>query len=455
MNKSLDLNKNRLLYPLQNLMGLLAHFVISIVKPITPSRYKERLSEIEQNKTFNNILGLALFNSIGGLILMLTNVKIANVLGAAVYGVFSYYLAIGEVGSNFVRYGRHKSMTRDLIQRPEKFNDLVSNTVGLGLLNFLIFFFVVLIFREPLDVDLTITAFILVLAPCLGSLDFQSVYESIKEMSWHSIYNFLQRLFFLISVWLCILISGKLSLSYLGVVLFLSWIVVVLMQYWEVITGFGINIVKEVSFKSVWTLYKENFVIALSCMTGVAFGPVIRLILNEFANSHVVGVYSAGMQIFLISQFLMHQVSRIGNPMMAEAGKDGVSGEQRKKLCNKYFTIMLCSVIPFVIPLCVFPQLITDICFIDEYSDLGKYLPIFAIYLLALSLGIVYTQFLISMRKDKVYFTIYIGSAIATILFSLLLIPRFSLLGAILALCVPHSIGCLFYYLFSLKYLKE
>jgi len=435
-------------------MGLMVHIAIMIIKPIVPSKFRGKLNEIESNKTLNNILGLAFFNALGGLIMMLTNVKIANVLGATVFGVYSYYLAIGEVGSNFVRYGRNKSMTRDLIQRPDKFDSLVSNTLALGLFNFFIFAVVVLLFRKPLDVELSVTAFLLIMAPCICSLDFQSVYESLKEMSWHSIYNFLQRLFFLAGVWICVLMSGRLTLPFLGIVLFLSWVIVVAVQYWEVIIGFGVNLLREVSFRSIWSLYKENFIIALSCMTGVAFGPVIRMILNEFADSHVVGVYSAGMQIFLISQFLMHQVSRIGNPMMAEAGKDGVSIQQRKKLCNKYFAIMLCSVIPFVIPLVVCPQFITDLCFIDDYSELGKYLPIFAIYLLALSLGIVYTQFLISMRKDKVYFAIYIGSAVATILSSLVLIPRFSLLGAILSLCIPHSIGCLFYYLCSIKYLK-
>ena len=454
MERSINRKRNKLLFPLQYVMGMIVHIAIVAIKPVVPAKYKGKLTQIEANKTLNNVLGLAFFNAFGGLILMLTNVKIANVLGASVFGIYSYYLAIGEVGQNFVRYGRNKSMTRDLIQFPSKFDSLISNTLAIGLLNFVFYALIVFVFHKQLDVPLTLTAFLLIMAPCIGSLDFQSVYESLKEMSWHSIYLFIQRIFFLVTVWASILIANRLTLPYLGVTLFLSWLIIVVIQYWEVIRGFGVKIKNEISWKNIWFLYKDNFVIALSTMTGVAFGPVIRMILNEYADSNVVGVYSAGMQIFLISQFLMHQISRVGNPMMAEAGKEGVSVEKRKKLCNKYFVIMLCSVIPFVLPLLFFPQFVTNVFYTAEYSDLGKYLPIFAIYLLSLSLGIVYTQFLISMRRDKTYFAIYIGSALTTILASLILIPKLQLLGAILALCVPHSIGCLFYYLFSLKYLR-
>lgn len=435
-------------------MGCVVHFIIVIIRPFVPTKYRDKLSKVESSKIVNNVIGLTVFNSLGGLILIFTNVKIANVLGAEIYGMYSYYLAIGEVGSNFVRYGRNKTMTRDLIQRPAMFDSLISNTLSLGLLNFFFFAIGVFLLGKQLDIVLSLTALLLIMAPCIGSLDFISVYESLKEMNWHSMYYFLQRFLFLLAVWGYILYIDDLSLSYLSVTLFLSWLIVEFMQYWEIIVGFGIRLKKEISWNSIWDLYKNNFVIALSCLAGVAFGPIIRMILKEFADTSVVGVYSAGMQIFLISHFLLHQVSRVGNPMMAEAGKDNVPPSKRNALCKKYFTIMLISVLPFALPLILIPHFITDLFFTEEYCELGKYLPIFAIYLLALSLGIVYTQFLISMRRDKLYFAIYIGSALATVLTAMVLIPYHPLLGAILALCIPHSIGCLFYYLCSIKFLK-
>ena len=435
-------------------MGKAVHYFFKVIMPIVPLRYRNRVLHLEKSNTFNNIFGLTLFNAIGGIIVMLTNVKIANVLGASLYGLYSYYLAVGEVGQNFVRYGRNKTMTRDLIQNPSKFESLISNTLVLGLLNLSIYLLVVSLFSKPLDITLSIPAILLLISPCLGSIDFQPVYESLKQMSWHSMYLLIQKILFLVLLWGYLFLYEKPSLGYLGVVLFFSWFIIIVIEYWEIIVGFGIRINNSVSLSSIKGLYKENFLIALSCMTGVAFGPLIRLILKNYTDTQSVGIYSAGMQIFVISQFILHQISRVGNPMMAEAGKATCTISERKALCKKYMFLTLLSTLPFFIPLFFFPQLTTNLFFTEEYSDLSNYLPFFGIYLAALAIGVVYTQFLISMRKDRLYFIIYVSSALFTVVTAFLLIPSLGVLGAVIALCIPHSIGCLFYYICSIKYLK-
>lgn len=454
MDEIINHERNKILNPLLIAMNMAVTIGLSILSYIVPRKYKQKIKDLQKSKTFNNILGLTIFNAVGGFVVLLTNVKVANVLGASLYGLYSYYLAIGEVGQNFVRYGRSKTMTRDLIQLPNKFNSLIANTLVVGLLNIAIYLLIVVVFSKPLDVDITIASILLLLAPCLGSIDFQPVYEALKEMSWHSLYLLVQKVFFLICVWLAIVSEGSPSLSYLGVVLFFSWFIVVIGQYWEIVICFGIKLKELVSIKSIKKLYQDNFLIALSCMTAVAFGPLIRLILKNYTDTQAVGIYSAGMQIFLISQFMLHQISRVGNPMMAEAGKDDCKSEERRRFCNKYFLLMLLGTAPFAIPLCIFPHLTTSIFFSAEYAELGDYLPLFGVYLLSLSLGVVYTQFLISMRKDKIYFTIFVGTALVTSLAAFILIPYYKVWGAVIALCVPHSIGCVLYYICSIKYLK-
>lgn len=454
MVKIVEYKKNRIVYPLKKTLNSFIVIIFSILTYFLPRKHQNQLKILQSSDTFYNIFGLTLFNAIGGFVVILTNVKIANVLGASLYGLYSYYLAVGEVGQNFVRYGRSKTMTRDLIQYPTKFDSLISNTFIIGLLNMAIYLLVVIAFSGSLNIEITLPTIFLLLAPCLGSLDFQPVYEALKEMSWHSIYLLLQKMTFLIGVWAYILFSDKLSLAYLGVVLFLSWFCVVYGQYWEIVKQFRIKIRKYVSFQSIKLLYKENFVIALSCMTAVAFGPLIRLILNNYTDAQSVGIFSAGMQIFLISQFMLHQISRVGNPMMAEAGKSDCSIADRRKFCNRYFLLMLLGSIPFAIPLCIFPHIITNIFFSSEYSELGCYLPMFGLYLIALTVGVVYTQFLISIRKDKIYFTIFVGTALVTAFVAMVIIPYFKVWGAVISLCVPNSIGCLLYYACSIKYLK-
>lgn len=422
--------------------------------PLVPSRFRNVLKRLECNVFAMNVLGLTFFNAVGGLLVMATNVKLANVLGASLYGIYAFYIAVGEMGANFVRYGRHKTMTRDLIQRSDLFDSLISNTFVLGLINMAIFLLFITLFAKPLTIEISIVSILLMLSPSIGCIDFQPVYESMKLISWHACYHLIQKLIFFAGIWLAIMGVFHPTLLYISAILFASWFVTLVIQYWEIIINLKIRILEHVSISNIWSLYKSNFLISLSCFMGVAFGPIIQMILKETADAAAVGVYAAGMQIFLLCQFFFNQIARVGNPMMAEAGTKECTAAQRRLLVKRYTLIMLMAAIPFLLPLVVFPHYMADVFYTKEYEELGSLLPWYGIYLIGLAIGIVYTQFLISMRKDKVYFAIYVTSAVSTTICAFTIIPPLGVLGAVITLCIPHTVGCLFYLIFSLKYLK-
>ena len=454
MQKTIYTKRNKIVYPLQWIVGQFIHYGLKVLIPLIPPRFQDELKRLEGNVFAMNVLGLTFFNALGGLLVMATNVKLANVLGASVYGTYAFYIAVGEMGSNFVRYGRHKTMTRDLIQRSDQFDSLISNTFVLGVMNMVIFLLFIALFAKPLTIELSIATILLMLSPSIGCIDFQPVYESIKLISWHACYHLIQKLIFFAGIGLAIMGVINPTLLYISAILFISWFATLVIQYWEIIINLRIRIFEHVSFYNIWSLYKNNFLISLSCFMGVAFGPIIQMVLKESADAAAVGVYAAGMQIFLLCQFFFNQIARVGNPMMAEAGKEECSIAQRRNLVNRYTLIMLLAALPFLLPLVVFPQFTADVFYTKEYEELGSLLPWYGIYLIGLAIGIVYTQFLISMRKDKVYFSIYVTSAIATAICAFTLIPPLGVLGAVISLCIPHTIGCLFYLIFSLKYLK-
>lgn len=447
---------NKLLYGIDLFFKKSVSLVLGICLRVLPTKLYLIISKLEQHSSaLHNAVGLTFFNAIGGVLLFVTQVKLANEMGASVYRVYSYWLAIGEVGAMFVRYGRNKTMTRDLIQISHHRSQLISNTFILGWCNLLLFIVIILSCHKLLHVDLSLAFLLLIVSPCLISLDFQPVYESHNLMSWHSIYYLLQKGIFLLFVWGIMLLLKRIFLLEVGIALFVSWVMILFLQYKEIVIQLNIRVLKSFSFKELTKLYKTNFLIALSCMFGIAFGPLIRLILNNYVDSKAVGIYSAGLQIFLMAQFVLNQIGRVGNPMMAVIGKQNYNVYQRRIFVKRYLGIMLVCVIPFFIVLFCFSHWITVSFFTPEYRDLEQILPIFACYLLLLSIGVVYTQFLISMRKDKVYFLIYILTALATIPTALILIPHYGVVGATLALCVPHGVGCLCYFFFSRKYLTK
>jgi len=454
--KSIIKNKNKILYAIDQGVIQFVSLTLLLVEKITPKNLSAKIALLREHQTaLYNVFGLMILNAIGGFLLLLTQVKIANVLGASVYGLYSYYIALGEVGAMVVRYGRNKTMLRDLVQKPEIRTSLITNTFVLGLLNLFLYFIIILILNNPLDITINITTILLIISPCLVSLDFQPVYETLRMMSWHSIYNILQKSFYLFFIWITILSTGSLNLGVLSIVLFLSWILILVGQIIEVKSILDSNWKQTINIQNIKNLYKDNFIIALSCFFGIAFGPLIRLILNKYTDSTSVGIYAAGLQIYLIGKFILNQVGRVGNPMMAEVGKNDCSIEKRRKFVNNYLLVMIASTLPFAIPIIFFPRFVTSLFFSHEYSELAHYLPILGMYLVVFAIGVVFTQFLISMRKDRTYFAIYIGGAILTFITSYIIIPELGVLGAVLSLCIPHALSCICYCLFSLNFLKD
>lgn len=447
---------NKLLYLIDASLDRFVMLVIVMVRLIVPGKYKTKFDKLVEHKDMlHNVVGLAFFNALGGLCVMATQVKLANYLGASVYGVYSYCLAIGEVGALFVRYGRNKTMVRDLIQFPEKRNSMIVSTSFLSLINLGLFLAVAFVCHKPLDIEVNWTYFLLILSPCIAQISLGPVYESLKLMSWSSIYALLQKFGFLAVIWPLFFFHFDVGLFEIGIIVVIVGIVVVAMEYYEIGTQLHINFLSKVRLIGIWNLYKSNFVIFLSCVTGVAFGPLIRLILNSYTDSKTVGIYAAGLQIYHICLFLNTQISRVGNPMMAEAGKADCSLIKRRRLVSRYTIVMLVTSLPFALPMLLFPRTLTSLLFTKEYALLANYLPFLSIYLIAISIGVVYTQFMISMRMDKTYFVIYILSAVSTLIMALLIIPILGILGAFISLCIPHSIGCLLYMLFSMKVLKK
>lgn len=453
---TINKKSNKVLYLIDSVLDRFVKLVIIMVRIVVPSNYRVKFDKLTEHKDMlHNVVGLAFFNALGGFCVMATQVKLANELGASIYGVYSYCLAIGEVGALFVRYGRNKTMVRDLIQFSEKRKSLITSTFFLSIINLCLFLIVAFACHKPLDIEVNWAYFLLILSPCFASLSLGPVYESLKLMSWSSIYGLLQKFGFLIIIWALFYLHYNVNLLSIGLVLVITWLVVIIMEYYEIGTQLHINYLSIINPKELWNLYKSNFIIFLSCITGVAFGPLLRLILNNYTDSKSVGIYAAGLQIYHICLFLNTQISRVGNPMMAEAGKMDCPISKRRRLVFRYTAIMIVTSIPFALPMLVCPEFLINILFTEEYASLSNYLPILAIYLLAISIGVVYTQFMISMRMDKIYFAIYILAAFSTLVISLFIIPLFGILGAFLSLCVPHSIGCILYMLFSMKALKK
>lgn len=411
------------------------------------------------SNVLTNFLCLAFFNGLGGILLILTQIKIANYIGPSEYGIFSYCIAIGEIGAMFVRYGRDKSLVRELltVEDSDSQNNLIITTFLVGIINFLIFILIILSFHTPLHIKIDITSLLLVASACIISLDFQPVYESRQMMGWHSIYNFLQKLIFIGTMWTIMLVHRPLSLFIISFVLTISWIIILVFQFFEIRNICGIKFCSHKYTKHIIRHYKTGIYLALCSFIAAAFSPLIRMMVKLMSNDTDLGIFSAGLQLYGISMFFLMQIARIGYPKLAIMAKENVNYNKTINFLWKYTLLMIVAISPFSLLMLSFPEFIAYKLFAPEYSSVSSILPYLGIVLFEYAITIVLMQFLIAFRQDKYYLLGQVFGAITIILLGFYLIPKRPLIGGVCSLLFSYIIIILIYgvKLYKMSYFKE
>lgn len=416
------------------------------------------ISKYKDSPDLLNFLCLVLFNGLGGILIIFTQIKIANYIGPSKYGIFSYCIALGEIGAMFVRYGRDKSLVRELLSTDDvdTQQSLITSTFIVGLINFVIFLLIIMSCHCPLNIDLNLTSLLLVSSACIISLDFQPVYESKQMMGWHSCYNFIQKLFFIGTVWSIIIVHKPLTLLAIGLTLTISWLMVLILQFIEIRKVFGIQVFSQLQINHIIRHYKSGIYLALCSFITAAFGPLIRMMVKLMSNDTDLGIFSAGLQLYGISMFFLMQISRIGYPKLAIMARSNVNINTIRYI-KKYAILMICAVSPFTILMFFFPDYIAKNIFSIEYINISTILPFLGITLFEYGIAIVLMQVLIAFRCDKIYLIGQVMGAFTIILLGIVIIPKQPLIGGVTSLLISYIIIILIYgfKLYKLSYTKE
>lgn len=454
-NNQMSTRKILLNHKIDQILDLFIVKMLLFSKSYLPRSVDERMAILLLKKDYiKSILGLIVFNSIGGVITLYLQFFIANKVGVISFGEYSYYVAIGTVGAVFTRYGRNKTMLRDIIQSENNTSSIIISTFIIGIANMLFFNIVIILLQRILDYEFSLISFLIINGTMISSLDFQPFYESQNRFSFHSLIMFAQKFLFISIVLLWYFMCGDLTILIVGFALFFSWLFMIIAEFIDIKSFISFNLSINDVFSLTYDTYKKNFYVAASTIVGIAFGPILRIILkNEYGDTEV-GIFSASFQILILSEFLMNQISRIGNPLMATSAlmiESNLSDVRRKVFL--YLFVVLISVFPFSLLMIFMPVTLTHFMLSDEYSSVSVLLPILGVYLIFLSVGVVFAQFLISLRMDACYIKGYVFGGIMTAVVGWILIKPFGVLGATIALGLSHSISCIIYVYYSLKIL--
>lgn len=405
---------------------------------------------ISQKSRLKNLSALVAVNIIIMGLGFVTKVAIANILGKESFGQFAYAMALGAFGMVFVRFGLDRTLVRDLIHYPDKFSRLVSGSILLRVTMFLFIIACIAIVKThfPQTGDMTLGIILIAIATTVISLDLQSVYDSWHMMQRHAIYNLVHKCCYFIILWTVIIITPDLlSIEIIGYAMLIAVSLYLVIQYkWAMqkidFTGLNFNIVN-----TAISMAKNNLLIYAAAIGGLVIGTLNQILLKNISGDEQLGDYSAAWQLVSLAMILLMQVSRVGNPLMAEVTKENATSQRRKSFFIKYVSLMFAIAAPIGLPMILFPEIILSLIYNPEYVTAAPVMRILGVYVILYSTGLAASQYIVSCRMDKLYLISVIIGSITSVALCYMLIPRYFAIGAALSLLISHGISIGIYYI--------
>lgn len=410
-------------------------------------RMKDRILPYHAHiKTFSLLVAANAVASAAG---WMTQVQLANTLGRENFGQVAFAAVIGMFGQVFIRAGLDRTFVRDLIHFPERFSDLVRASLYLRYGLALVMIFGLLIWKFMSNGSTVSWGLVLIaMGSSLLSLDLQPVYDARQKIRRHTVYYLIQRSCYLLPVWAGLLLFGRLlPLLWIGIASVGSVLIYLAIQHRWVFENIDTGPSKpfrDLAGSVAWLL-RNNMLVWISAACGLVIVMLSQLMLKRYAGFADLGVYSAAWQFVVIGTLFIEQIARIGRPEMAQITRPEISRRVQLRFILKYAALTAGVVVPLVCAMVFFPNMIVTLIFRPEYHAVTRILPPLGGYLLLFSVGMVVSQYVLSLRLEKDYFYSMLIGGFLSIVLCPVLIPRYGISGAALTLVIAHGMTIVAY----------
>lgn len=419
---------------------------------------KIKIFSSSHRHNLGNLFFLVVANFLAAALSWFTQVTLANTLGKEMFGQVAFGFLLGTYGQVIIRFGLDRTLVRDLLHHPERFGAIVSASLYLRYFLAILFLFFLLLYKLfiPFAVINWGVIFIAVAFAAL-SLDLQAVYDAWQKMRRHTSYFFLQKIIYLLLIWsVIILFPKRLSIACIGVSLLVSVTLYLFLQHQWAIRRLQVQFtgIREL-FYDVILLARENFLVWLAALGGLIVVALNQPVLIHYAGFNELGGYAAAWQIMMVGNLFLEQIARIGRPAMARKCLSHISYKERVHFILKYFAVMLGVVLPLATGMIAFSTPIFNLVFKPEYASAASTLSIFGWYLLLYALGIVASQYILSVHLEKTYFLSVALGAVMSIFLCFILIPKYGSIGAALSLLLSHGTTMLIYTIAMVRHIRN
>lgn len=397
-----------------------------------------------------NTFWLSLGQILSRLFKFLLVIFAARILGPEGWGSFQYILSIASFFFIFSDLGINYLTVRDY-QQKEDFKERIHTgsliREGLAFLSLIVALIASLIFENP---NFKMTFIILSLFLFFNNLrDYiTSFFQAIQKMEKQFIVNFFESLLTLI-FGIIFLLTLKNFVSFAFAYFFgiiFSFILAILLA-----KNFLIYLKPKINYEFIKYYVVNGLPLALFGMLGFVFFTTDQIILGKLKGVEEVGYYSIATRIILIlttfpSLFLTSLL-----PQLAQS----VSNKERLKNIFKksipFILLMSFSLFAFILIFADFLPLL----FGQKYIPSIQPLKILSLILLFIPLTNLFDNFLFSINKQWQDFFITLFCALLNIALNFLLIPQYSIFGAIYATLISQFVNLILTSLLSYRYFSR
>jgi O-antigen/teichoic acid export membrane protein len=371
----------------------------------------------------------------------------ARILGPEGWGSFQYVLSIASIFFIFSDWGISNLLIRDYQQKGDFKERIHTGSLIREILVFLsliIALMASLIFEnQNFRKTFIILAFFLFLSNLRDYIT--SFFQAIQKMEKQFVVNFIESLLTLIfGIIFLLTLKNMVSLSlayFLG--MFFSLIFCLLLA-----KNFLIYLKPKINYEFIKYYLINGLPLALFGMLGFIFFTTDQIILGKLKGVEMVGYYSIATRIILIlttfpSLFL---VSLFPQLALSVSNKERLKNIFKKSI--PFILLISFSIFVFVLIFADFLPLL----FGQKYIPSIQPLKLLSLILLFLPLTNLFDNFLFSINRQWQDFFITLFCALLNVVLNFILIPQYSIFGAIYATLISQFVNLILTSLLSYKY---
>lgn len=368
---------------------------------------------------------------LGYILAFLYIIYTARYLGANGFGILSFALSFTSLFAILADLGLNTLIVREIARDKKIAQKYLGNTLSMKIILSIITIFLVDLTINLLGYPIQTVeiVYLIVLYVIFSSFSqtFYSIFQAYEKMEYQAIGEILNNILMLLGVLL--VIYYKLSVLSFGFIYLITSIIIL---------GYCITfctwkfLLPKLELKIKWTFWKSTLKEALPFgMTGIfttIYISIDSVMLSFIQGNDAVGLYNAAYKIIALLSFIPFVINLAVYPTMSRFHL--TSPQTLKKIVWKYFDLMIILGIPLLIGTSILAPEIILLIFGKGYEGSIIALQVLIWTTLFVFANSAFVQLFQSINKQLTVTKIIGIGTLLNVVLNILLIPKFSLIGA-------------------------